>query len=93
MIREGVSTFTDIPNVGKATAGDLVKLGFNEPIELATADPLVMYLRLCEITATRQDPCVLDVFMAAVDYMQGAPAIKWWQYTNQRKRKYGSKLP
>ena len=37
----------------------------------------------------RQDPCVLDTFMAATDFMRGAAAAPWWSYTAQRKLLYG----
>ncbi|MCL4152334.1 UNVERIFIED_CONTAM: hypothetical protein GTU68_040309 [Idotea baltica] len=38
------------------------------------------------------DPCVLDVLIAAVDYMNGNPPQKWWAYTAERKKKYNDKL-
>jgi hypothetical protein len=34
----------------------------------------VLYQKLCAATGQRQDPCVLDTFMAATDFMRGAPA-------------------
>ena len=37
----------------------------------------------------RQDPCVLDTFMAATDFMRGAQPTPWWHYTAQRKQTYG----
>jgi hypothetical protein len=33
---------------------------------------------------------VLDTFMAAVDFMNGAAAAPWWAYTAQRKALYGA---
>jgi hypothetical protein len=33
---------------------------------------------------------VLDTFLAATDFMRGAPPRPWWDYTAQRKRDYGS---
>jgi hypothetical protein len=32
---------------------------------------------------------VLDTFMAATDFMRGAPAAPWWSYTAQRKALFG----
>jgi hypothetical protein len=29
---------------------------------------------------------VLDVFLSAVRFMEGAPARPWWHYTAERKR-------
>lgn len=77
--------FTDIPNVGPATASDFERLGLRAPSELASCDGLALYRRLCDIDGVRHDPCVIDVFLAAVDFMRGAPARPWWHYTRERK--------
>ena len=50
---------------------------------------LLLGFALCEATGQRQDPCVLDTFMAATDFMRGAPAAPWWHYTPQRKALFG----
>ena len=86
MVRTNINKFTDIPNVGKATEGDLVLLGFEKPLDLASQDPYELYSKLCRITNQKHDPCVIDVFIAAVRYMQGDDAQKWWLYTDERKR-------
>ncbi|MFZ5638120.1 MAG: helix-hairpin-helix domain-containing protein [Pseudomonadota bacterium] len=80
-----VHRFTDIPNVGAATAGDFATLGLRSPAELANCDAWTLYRRLCRITGVRHDPCVIDVFLAAIDFMRGAPARPWWHYTPERK--------
>ena len=82
----------DIPNVGKAIAADLRRLGIGAPGDLAERDPYEMYATLGRISGRRQDPCVLDVFIAAVRFMQGAPARKWWAYTAERKRRLAGSL-
>ena len=74
-----------LPNVGKATAGDLRLLGIATPSELIGRDPYELHRRLCEITGTRHDPCMIDVFIAAVRFMEGAEATPWWHYTAERK--------
>jgi Pathogenicity locus len=76
---------TDIPNIGKAAAADLVALGFPTPADVKRMDPLQAYGRL-------HDPCVLDTFMAAHDFMNGGPAQPWWNFTEQRKRLLGSTI-
>lgn len=87
MSRNDVKKFQDIPNVGKAIEKDFLLLGFNEPVELIGKDPYQMYSDLCNIIGSRQDPCVIDVFISAVRYMEGGPPKKWWEFTNERKKK------
>ena len=79
-----------LPNIGESMAADLRLLGVGHPQELAAADPLSLYQGLCRLSGVRQDPCVLDTFIAAVDFMQGAPARPWWFYTAGRKARYGA---
>lgn len=76
----------DIPNVGHAVAGDLRQLGITSPAELPGRDPYDLYDELCRITGHRHDPCLLDTFIAAVRYMEGATKRPWWNYTAERKR-------
>lgn len=79
-----------IPNIGKSIADDLRSIGINHPQELIGRDPHALYVALCERTRSRQDPCVLDTFISAVRFMEGAPARPWWHYTAERKRKFRS---
>ena len=79
-----------LPNIGPALAADLRLLGISHPQELTQRDAFALYQALCAKTGKRQDPCVLDTFMAAVDFMRGAAPARWWHYTAQRKRAYGA---
>ena len=79
-----------LPNIGPAMAGDLRALGIVHPQELAQHDALALYRALCAHSGKRQDPCVLDTFMAATDFMRGAAPAPWWAYTAQRKQIYGA---
>jgi len=90
MIRNEIISFQDIPNVGKAIEKDFILIGLKEPIELINKDPYQMYNELCKVTKQRQDPCVLDVFISAVNYMKGGPPKKWWEFTKERKAKLSS---
>ena len=38
------------------------------------------------ITGVRHDPCLLDVFIAAVRFMDGGPKKPWWKFTAGRQR-------
>ena len=78
-----------LPNIGPALAADLRRLGIRRPDELRSRDPFQLYQALCQATGKRQDPCVLDTFMAATDFMRGAAPTPWWHYTAQRKQVYG----
>jgi len=82
-------TLEQLPNIGPALAEDLRLIGIREPRQLRGKDAFVLYQKLCAATGQRQDPCVLDTFMAATDFMNGAPAAPWWKYTPQRKLLFG----
>src|SRR6266851_44641 len=84
--RREAARLEDIPNVGPAIAADLRQLGITSPTELLGRDPYAMYNDLCRITGQRHDPCLLDTFIAAVRFMEGAPKKPWWKYTAERKR-------
>jgi hypothetical protein len=79
-----------LPNIGPALSADLRLIGIDRPSDLRGKDALVLYRTLCEKTGQRHDPCVLDTFMAATDFMAGAPAAPWWTYTAQRKATFGT---
>ena len=79
-----------LPNIGPSIAADLRLVGVQHPAELAQSDAFQLYQRLCTATGRRQDPCVLDTFIAAVDFMRGAEPRPWWAYTAARKAQYGS---
>ena len=79
-----------LPNIGPALAADLRRIGIDRPADLRGADPYRLYRRLCEATGQRQDPCVLDTFMAVADFMRGGAAAPWWKYTAERKATFGT---
>ena len=78
-----------LPNIGPSLAADLRLIGIEHPRDLRGKDAFVLYHKLCAATGQRQDPCVLDTFMAATDFMRGAAAAPWWHYTAQRKALFG----
>jgi hypothetical protein len=86
---EQVLHLQDIPNVGPSVADDLRALDIFEPGQLVGQDPYAMYRRLAELSGEVQDPCVCDIFIAAVRFMEGGPVRPWWYYTAERKRKLG----
>ncbi|MDI1300743.1 MAG: helix-hairpin-helix domain-containing protein [bacterium] len=85
VVRDNVHRLTDLPNVGPAMARDLELLGITTPRQLAGKDPVELYEALCRKTGLRQDPCVLDVFISVLRFVDGEDAKPWWFYTEERK--------
>lgn len=83
-----VLRFTDIPNVGKAMERDFRALGFASPGELAGQDAFALYQRMCSLSGTRQDPCVLDTYLAVCAFMDGGEPLPWWDFTRLRKERW-----
>ena len=84
--RTRVAVLTDLPNIGPASASDLRLLGIHAPGQLVGRCPFQMYEMLCEKTASRQDPCVIDVFISVTRFMAGEKALPWWAYTKEREQ-------
>lgn len=90
MERGDIKKFRDIPNVGTAIEKRFITLGMEEPTELKGKDPYLLYSDLCRITQKTHDPCVIDIFISAVRFMEGGPPRKWWEFTGERKRHLGT---
>ena len=84
--REKVQKLEDIPNIGVAIAEDLRSIGVNEPKDLLGQDAFLLYKELCERTKKQHDPCVLDLFLSAVNCMESGETRPWWDFTAERKR-------
>jgi len=80
-----ISHLEQLPNVGKAAVADLHLLGITEPGQLKGRDPYQMYDELCATSKISHDPCVYDVFISIVKFMDGEPPLAWWHYTAERK--------
>src|SRR5437764_880101 len=83
--REALSRLQEIPNVGPAMAGDLIRLGILRLEDAAGKDPDELYQALCAADGVRHDPCVRDVFAAVVAPADGEPAQPWWVFSRMRK--------
>lgn len=75
-----------IPNVGPSLAGDLRRIGIRSPQDLRHKTGIALYKALCAHDRVRHDPCVLDTFLAAVDFMNGGRPKPWWAFTAERKK-------
>ncbi len=83
--RNTVSRLTDLPNVGPATEGDLRLLGIDHPKKLIGKNAFRLYDQLSAVTRMRHDPCVIDVFLSVIHFMEGGDPLPWWDFTAERK--------
>ncbi|GAB6194597.1 helix-hairpin-helix domain-containing protein [Desulfocastanea catecholica] len=84
--RQIVTDLTDLPNVGRAIARDLGLVGIQNPKDLIGKNAYQLHDELCRATEKRHDPCVIDVFLAVIDFMEGGDPVPWWEFTAERKR-------
>lgn len=83
---KNISELIELPNIGKAIAAMLYMIQINKPTDLIGKEPLQLYRQLCDKSDKRIDPCVLDVFISAVHFMESGEAVSWWKFTEQRKQ-------
>ena len=83
--REHISTLEELPNIGRAFSQRLRLIGITHPRQLIGKQAFALHQDLCEKTGEQIDPCVIDVFMSAIDFMEGGEARPWWRYTSKRK--------
>ena len=74
-------------NVGPAIAQKLRRLGVTRPLDLYGRDPYEMYDEICRLEGSRLDPCLLDVFISVVEFINGGRPKPWWEFTSERKRR------
>lgn len=86
----GVRKLSDLRSIGPAALKDFEVLGINSVEDLKTRDSIELYNQLCQITAKRHDPCVIDVFRAAIEQAKNPhlePRKKnWWYWSKVRKQ-------
>jgi len=95
--RESWKAFQELGSVGPACAKDFLALGFKKVSDLKGQDPNELYRRLCELTKSKQDPCVEDVLRCAVAQAE-IPALPkkwkdWWSWTPWRGLSAGELPP
>jgi hypothetical protein len=73
---------------------DFELLGIKSVRELKSQDAQALYDRMCGITGTRQDPCVLDTYRCAIEQARnpGLPEEQkdWWYWSRIRKAQQGA---
>ena len=79
----------DLVSIGPAALRDFQVLGIGSLEELALQDARCLYDRLCEISGAKHDPCVEDVFRAAIEQAKN-PFLeaekKQWHYWSRKRR-------
>ncbi|HYT22306.1 MAG TPA: helix-hairpin-helix domain-containing protein [Candidatus Polarisedimenticolia bacterium] len=90
---ESTRRLEDLISIGPAMLRDFELLRIRSVAQLARQNPKRLYKRLNRLIGQRQDPCVLDVFCAAVAQAKNrrlpAEQCEWWYWS--RKRKAGKK--
>lgn len=79
----------DLRGIGKKMLRDFEKLGIRSVAELKSRDAQKLYDRMCKLTGTRQDPCVLDTYRCAIEQARN-PSLPpeqtdWWYWSRLRK--------
>lgn len=82
---DGHGGLASLRNIGKAALADFAVLEIQTIGQLARQDADHLYLTLCQKTRQRHDPCVHDVFAAAIHQALTGEARNWWSFTPQRK--------
>ncbi len=79
----------DLVSVGPAIRRDFELLRIRTVSQLARRDAEDLYRRLNRKTGTRHDPCVLDVFRAAIAQARDPDLpreqCQWWYWSRLRK--------
>ena len=85
--RATVSRLGELPNIGKAMTNDLQLIGIDHPKKLIGKEPFELYEELCARSGRMYDPCVIDVFMSVIHFMEGGDPLPWWSFTDERKKR------
>ena len=90
---KGTRQLADLISIGPAMLQDFELLEIRSVAQLARQNPQRMYARLNRLSGQRQDPCVLDVFCAAVAQARNprlaAEKCQWWYWSRKRKARNG----
>lgn len=89
--RETVSKLIELPNIGNKMVQYLEWVGIDRPQKLIGKDAFALYQELNKVRCTTLDPCVIDVFMSVIHFMEGGEALPWWSFTQKRKRTFAKK--
>lgn len=83
--RDTVSRLDALPNIGRAISTDLIRINLTHPNQLIGRNAYKLHGELCTEQGVRVDPCVIDVLLSAIDFMEGGEPKPWWHFTDERK--------
>jgi hypothetical protein len=79
----------DLRGIGKKMLEDFELLGVKSVRQLKSESAQTLYNRMCVITGTRQDPCVLDTYRCAIEQARNPNLPEeqkdWWFWSRVRK--------
>ena len=80
---------SDLRSIGPAMLADFQLLKIKSVSALARQNPTNLYHKLCKLTHSRQDPCVLDTFTCAIAQAKNPHLPKqkcnWFYWSKIRK--------
>ncbi len=79
------SPLTELPNIGKAIAADLMAIGIRSSADLSGHDPLKIFNALEETMGRRHDPCVYYTLLSVQHFLATGVSLPWWKFTAQGK--------
>ena len=78
-------SLTDLPNIGKAIAADLKKIGINSSSDIDKHNPLSIFEELRTVMGKRHDPCVYYTLLSVKHFLRTGESLPWWKFTEQGK--------
>ena len=84
---------TNLPNIGKAIAADLVSIGINSASDFVGRDPLEIFDALKGPMGYRHDPCVYYTLLSVQHFLIEGNTLPWWKFTAQGKEDLAQRHP
>ena len=78
-------SLTDLPNIGKAIAADLKKIGINSSSDIEKRNLLSIFDELRTVMGKRHDPCVYYTLLSVKHFLRTGESLPWWKFTEQGK--------
>lgn len=82
---------SDLVSVGPAALEDFKVLGIHSVRDLKKHDAITLFNELCMLTGKQHDPCVEDVFQAAIEQAKNPKLVgqkkNWFYWSDIRKKR------